>query len=92
MPLSQRCSVVELIAAGCVTIAHNSGGPKTDIIGPQEVGFLASTSDDYARLMATTFQHWDSSNLQTMRLRGRKSMRRFDDHVFIKEFLEVLMN
>lgn len=47
--------VVELMAAGCVTIAHASGGPKSDIIVPlrgQRTGFLADTADKYARAMA----------------------------------------
>ena len=56
--------VVEMMAAGLVTVAHNSGGPKTDIIVPLEVeeenstrveakqtGFLASTVDEYAEAM-----------------------------------------
>ena len=30
--------VVEMMAAGLITIAHNSGGPKTDIIGPTLAG------------------------------------------------------
>ncbi len=42
-------AVVELMAAGIVTIAHNTAGPKFDIIGgtEEEVGFLAETEDDY---------------------------------------------
>uniref|UniRef100_A0A0X3NR10 GDP-Man:Man(3)GlcNAc(2)-PP-Dol alpha-1,2-mannosyltransferase n=1 Tax=Schistocephalus solidus TaxID=70667 RepID=A0A0X3NR10_SCHSO len=58
--------IVEGMAAGLVTIAHRSGGPLTDIIGPAQgslptaagealptkstVGFLASTETEYARL------------------------------------------
>ncbi len=41
--------VVELMAAGVVTIAHNSGGPRMDIVVPCEgadrVGFLAETAE-----------------------------------------------
>lgn len=31
-------SIVEMMAAGVVTIAHNSGGPKSDIIQLQKTG------------------------------------------------------
>lgn len=41
-------AVVELMSSGIITIAHNSAGPKTDIIGPaadpkvnKPVGYLA---------------------------------------------------
>ncbi|CAH8547715.1 unnamed protein product [Heterobilharzia americana] len=52
--------IVEGMASGLITVAHRSGGPLTDIIGPSEsstsssqlersdVGFLASTADEYA--------------------------------------------
>ena len=44
--------VVEYMAAGCLTIAHNSGGPKLDIVVPEgEVGFLASTEQEFADRM-----------------------------------------
>ena len=34
-------SVVEMLAAGCLVVAHNSAGPKLDII--QDQRFLAET-------------------------------------------------
>ncbi|TPP67783.1 Asparagine-linked glycosylation protein 11 [Fasciola gigantica] len=61
--------IVEGMAAGLITVAHNSGGPKSDIIGPARascsgqdqnvsiesvgVGFLARTVEEYA----LTFEH-----------------------------------
>ena len=83
-------SVVELIAAGCVVVAHNSGGPKEDIVGPHEFGFLASTADEFAGAIGQAFYRWESTSLQTMRQRGRRGMRMFDDEVFIDGFLQVL--
>lgn len=48
-------SVVEYMAAGVIPIAHNSGGPRDDIVrpldtpdGPQRTGYLAATVDKYA--------------------------------------------
>jgi len=42
-------SIVELMASGIVTIAHNSAGPKLDIIGKSEepMGYLADNENDY---------------------------------------------
>ncbi|KAL3899361.1 MAG: hypothetical protein SGCHY_002099 [Lobulomycetales sp.] len=43
--------VVELMAAGCIPIAHNSGGPKLDIVVPwhgTDTGFLATTAEEFA--------------------------------------------
>jgi len=42
-------SIVEMMSAGLVTIAHCSAGPKQDIIGRSEdpVGMLASDFDSY---------------------------------------------
>ncbi|XP_038722849.1 GDP-Man:Man(3)GlcNAc(2)-PP-Dol alpha-1,2-mannosyltransferase-like [Tripterygium wilfordii] len=44
-------SVVEYMAAGSIPIAHNSAGPKMDIVQEedgQQTGFLASTVEEYA--------------------------------------------
>jgi alpha-1,2-mannosyltransferase len=41
-------SVVEMMAAGLITIAHRSGGPAMDIVVPHEgveTGFLACTAE-----------------------------------------------
>jgi alpha-1,2-mannosyltransferase len=50
-------AVVELMAAGLITIAHNSGGPKLDIISPGKTGFLADTVDSYAETMSQIFDN-----------------------------------
>ena len=43
-------SVVELMSSGIITIAHNSAGPKMDIIGtsPKPVGYLGDSAENYA--------------------------------------------
>ena len=38
-------AVVESMAAGCIMIAHNSGGPKLDIVKDGENGFLADNAE-----------------------------------------------
>ena len=54
--------VVEMQAAGAVTIAHDSAGPRMDIVNPAArskdlvsqstdvTGFLATTESDYAEV------------------------------------------
>ena len=44
-------AVVEMLAAGLIVIAHNSAGPKMDIIKNNEVGFLCDTEDDYVEAL-----------------------------------------
>ena len=48
-------SVVEMMAAGIVVVAHNSGGPQSDIVTPPQgekdakyTGYLATTAEEYA--------------------------------------------
>ena len=50
-------AVVELMAAGIVTIAHKSAGPLFDIIGgtSKEVGYLAQSESDYEILAEQAF-------------------------------------
>ena len=50
-------AVVELMAAGIVTIAHKSAGPLYDIIGgtDKEVGYLAQSESDYEILAEQAF-------------------------------------
>ena len=38
-------SVVEMLAAGLIVVAHNSAGPKLDIIKDKQ--YLAEIKDDY---------------------------------------------
>ena len=42
--------VVEFMAAGVLTIAHNSGGPKLDIVVPQ-TGWLAECTLGFSLLL-----------------------------------------
>jgi alpha-1,2-mannosyltransferase len=53
-------SVVEMMAAGLVTITHNSAGPKLDIIGrnKQTVGLLCDTEAEYADKVLSAFVNY----------------------------------
>lgn len=50
--------VVECMAAGTCMLAHNSAGPKMDIVLPHRgtrTGFLAETDDEYAKCLYTIY-------------------------------------
>jgi alpha-1,2-mannosyltransferase len=82
-------SVVEMMAAGLVVVAHDSGGPSMDIVTSfedQQTGYLASTPSEYANALAEaldTMSDPDSSTSSlAMRLAARASADRFSDEKF----------
>ncbi len=84
--------VVEMQAAGLLTIAHNSGGPKSDIIRPNKTGFLASTEEEYANAMYTAcIDGLDNEKCKQLRSSGRQSSTRFSDEVFNVSFKKLLL-
>ncbi|CAM9904451.1 unnamed protein product, partial [Ectocarpus sp. 8 AP-2014] len=69
--------VVEMMAAGVVTIAHRSGGPAADIVVPlpdgRITGFLAETPQEYAEAMASVFS--ENGRMPTTAARGSSRTR-----------------
>ena len=67
-------AIVELMSSGIITIAHNSAGPKGDIIGPAKdpVGYLAEGLDDYSFLVKKSFVDWDDDHHKKMRESARE--------------------
>lgn len=49
-------AVVECLAAGLITVVHDSGGPKEDIIRPG-CGFTAITAEDFAKQIAQIIRY-----------------------------------
>lgn len=61
-------NVVEMMAAGLITVAHNSGGPKLDIIRPairsgkemaedeEPVGMVADTKEEFAEMIGLAIE------------------------------------
>uniref|UniRef100_A0A7S1UU61 Glycosyl transferase family 1 domain-containing protein n=1 Tax=Grammatophora oceanica TaxID=210454 RepID=A0A7S1UU61_9STRA len=86
--------VVELMAAGILTIAHNSGGPKADIVvplhGEGQTGFLASTVEEYAERMDQAMRMSAKEALE-MRKRAREASKRFSDEVFNTSFKATVL-
>lgn len=95
--------IVEMMAAGLVTVAHNSGGPKFDIIERpyldtcefNEVdkiptGFLASTAEEYSNAMYAILTS-DEKEITSIRQSGRNAADRFSDQVFMKSLKDIIM-
>ncbi|NWH59412.1 ALG11 mannosyltransferase, partial [Geococcyx californianus] len=81
--------VVECMSAGTIILAHNSGGPKFDIVVPYEghiTGFLAENEDSYAETMASILSLSPEKRLE-IRENARRSVHRFSDQKFEDTFL-----
>jgi len=88
--------VVEMMAAGVIIIAHDSGGPKADIVVPldgKKTGYLATTAEEYAHIMYNVFTKGNDCNENLMIRRcARKSAMRFSDEVFMDSFKSALLS
>ncbi|KAF9335904.1 asparagine-linked glycosylation protein [Podila minutissima] len=77
--------IVEYMAAGLIPVAHNSGGPKMDIVRPfnnAPTGYLATTAQEFAEALEKVLVA-DESSLLDMQLRARDSVQeRFSEKVF----------
>lgn len=74
--------IVELMAGGVITIAHNSGGPKMDIISHGQTGFLAQKEEEYSQIMFEVAANYTDEQLNCMRYEARKSVERFSQELF----------
>lgn len=91
--------VVEMMSAGCITIAHCSGGPRSDIILRNgSTGFLATTEEEYASIMADIFvlgRGEDTADaalrIQGIRKSGRESAKRFSVQNFKDSFKKSIL-
>lgn len=83
-------SIVEMMAAGVVVVAHRSGGPQKDIVVPfegKQTGWLADTPQEYAEALQAALS---SSNLLGIAVAARKSVARFSDEEFSRGFLRAM--
>jgi glycosyltransferase involved in cell wall biosynthesis len=83
--------IVELMAAGVITICHNSGGPKSDILCAdaegRQIGFGATTVEEYAQALEEAFAFKDP---RTMQERARRAMSKFSEQSFEKEVSQLI--
>ena len=79
--------IVEFMAAGVIPIAHNSAGPKQDIVvnyNNGTTGFLAETESEYATILHKIFcsEFTGSTKMELMRERARQRAKAFSDEQF----------
>ncbi|PYH99233.1 alpha-1,2-mannosyltransferase [Aspergillus ellipticus CBS 707.79] len=84
--------VVEYQAAGLISVVHDSGGPREDIVidlGDGATGFRASTEEEFAASFEAALALPEEEKV-AMRLRARKSALRFSEEEFsVKWIAEV---
>ncbi|KAK3842312.1 MAG: mannosyltransferase [Linnemannia gamsii] len=84
--------VVEYMAAGLVPVAHNSAGPKMDIVRPynnEPTGYLATTPQEFADAIEKVLAAGDAT--LDMQLRARDSVQeRFSEKVFEEGFRKCM--
>lgn len=81
-------SVVEYMAAGAIPIAHNSAGPKMDIVleeDGQRTGFLAQSVEEYADAIVQLVKMPETERLK-MAEAARKRAAKFSEQRFFEDF------
>jgi alpha-1,2-mannosyltransferase len=74
--------IVELQAAGVVPLAHNSAGPKADIVVHQ-TGFLADSLQEYVSCLTEMLELSDSQFMEIAK-KAKQNARRFSDETFVE--------
>eukprot|EP00457_Paulinella_chromatophora_P004208 gb/GEZN01004218.1/.p1 GENE.gb/GEZN01004218.1/~~gb/GEZN01004218.1/.p1 ORF type:complete len:484 (-),score=62.20 gb/GEZN01004218.1/:533-1984(-) len=87
--------VVEFMAAGVIPIAHDSAGPKQDIVtefSGTKTGFLASSVEEYASALEQIFcsPFTGSAEMAHMRSAARERVLQFSDESFKTGFVFAL--
>lgn len=80
--------ILEFMAAGLITVAHNSGGPKADIIDNEVDGYLASEMEDFADTLEQ-IRRMSCVERQMIRTRAVKKSDQFSVRVFESSFIKL---
>jgi len=75
--------VVEYMAAGLIPLAHNSAGPKMDIV---TVGYLAQTAEEYATQLNTILRLDLTPRVSIQRAAREVAVKRFSEKNFTEGF------
>ena len=84
--------IVELMAAGTITLAHKSGGPKLDIVIDHDghiTGYLADSVQSYADKMEEIFSLSQEEHM-VIRKNARAHVSKFSESEFKYGFLNVM--
>ena len=86
--------IVEMMAAGLLVVAHDSGGPQQDIVvvtsNGKRTGFLATSVDEFATAMKDALS-LDAKESRNTRELARQSTVRFSDEKFNATFKTVML-
>jgi len=80
------------MAAGTIVLAHNSGGPKMDIVvdhNDNKTGFLAEDVASYSDTLEKIFKLTSQEKFE-IRQNARESVSKFSENEFEKGFLNVV--
>lgn len=80
--------VVEYMAAGAIPIAHNSAGPKMDIVlaeDGEQTGFLAENVEEYAEAIFNVIMMPESER-RIMAAAARRRASKFSEERFFEDF------
>ncbi|KAI8926932.1 hypothetical protein BC831DRAFT_399272 [Entophlyctis helioformis] len=86
-------SIIEYMAAGLIPIAHNSAGPKMDIVKPfnsKPTGFLATTEEEYAERMHEVLSLSPKERLALQQAARASVADRFSASAFADTFIACL--
>ena len=86
-------TIVEMMSAGLITIAHASGGPLRDIIGSTEerVGFLCSKTQEFADQVVLAMNKFDLAEMKELREQAWKHVEEnFTNASFDSKFVKLL--
>jgi len=84
-------AIVELMSSGIITVAHDSAGPKSDIIGgaPEKAGYLANGEDQYIFMVKYALLNYDTTEFYKMRHYAREYVHnKFSVDSFMKNFMD----
>lgn len=81
--------LLECMAAGLLTIAHNSGGPKTDIIDNCKNGFLADELEGFSETLIR-ISKMSSNERQSISEKASKKADQFSTRVFEENFIGLI--
>jgi alpha-1,2-mannosyltransferase len=77
------------MAAGTIILAHNSGGPKEDIVvkyNSKDTGFLAQTVDEYAEQLVNIY-NLSTHERNLIRQTAREHVSKFGQAEFNQNFM-----
>lgn len=90
-------SVVEYMAAGVIPIAHNSGGPRADIVvdtetdgAPQRTGYLAETKEEYCAAIKAVLEMDQRDRLRIAAAAQRRAATMFSTERFHQAFMQAV--